>query len=309
MRIVSLVPIVTDLLVGHGLVEKLCGISKECHVGRRLEGVAVVGKTVDCSLSEAPEVDRFQRGILRAGVDLAQLLATEPTIIFTTVEGEDPAVFIPWAEDFLEARYGLSVGIRHVQVDRLTDLYETIELVGKNAGFGAEARSTVSKMQTQFMQWGHLFFDRCKGKKCIALTGVDPLCVAPPWVTDIVELLGAKPLQNQDGKTLSGKIAWEGLTNARPDVLILLPKQKSLAEAVQVLPTLEALPGWDQIPAVMRGEVGFCEGGLFDFSRSFLKDVAILVSIVAGLDSGSITPRDSFYKLRYVELHRHKFLW
>ena len=309
MRIVSLVPTVTDLLVGYGLVEKLCGISRECHVGSRLETITVVGTTVDCSVSEGQEIDRFQRGILRAGVGIAELLAINPTIIFTTIEGEDPAVFIPWAENFLESRYGLSLRIRHVKVERLTDLYETIELVGKNAGFGTEARSTVSKMQTQIMQWGHLFFDRCKGKKCIALTGVDPICVAPPWVTDIVELLGAKPLQNQDGKTLSGKIAWEELTNARPDVLILLPKQKSLAEAVQVLPTLEALPGWDQMPAVMRGEVGFCEGSVFDFSRSFLKGVAILVSIVAGLDSGSITPRDSFYKLRYVELHRHRFLW
>ncbi len=308
MRIISLLPIVTDILIGYGLVEKLCGISNECIVGKRL-GIPIVGNKETSVGSEGQDGDRFQRAIVRSGVNIQGLVALNPTLVFTTVEGEDPAIFIPWAESYLEARYGLTVQIRHVQAHRLTDLYETIELVGRSSGFGAEARSTVSRMQTQIMQWGHLFFDRCKGKRCIALTGVNPFCVAPQWVADIVELLGAKPLKHEDGKVFAGKIEWEELVSARPDVLILSPQHKDLVESVQVLPELEVLPGWDEMPAVLRGEVGFCGGNLFEFSRSFLKGVAIVVSIVAGMDSGSITPRDSFYKLRHVELHRHKFLW
>jgi hypothetical protein len=33
-----------------------------------------------------------------------------------------------------------------------------------------------------------------------------------------------------------------------------------------------------------------------------------LVSAMAGLDAGYITKRDEFHRLRFVELHRHRFL-
>ena len=35
---------------------------------------------------------------------------------------------------------------------------------------------------------------------------------------------------------------------------------------------------------------------------------AVLLSAMAELDSGYITKRDEFYRLRFVELHRHRFL-
>jgi hypothetical protein len=60
---------------------------------------------------------------------------------------------------------------------------------------------------------------------------------------------------------------------------------------------------------VKRGEVIFCAGiDLYRPGARFLKGAAILVSAIAGLDSGYITERDEYFKVRYLELHRHRFM-
>ena len=95
----------------------------------------------------------------------------------------------------------------------------------------------------------------------------------------------------------------------RPDVIIVAPCGATLEESLRSLKELEAAPEWEDIPAVKRGEVIFYEGvELYQPGPRFIKGVAVMVSAVAGLDSGYITKKDEFYRLRFVELHRHRFM-
>lgn len=312
MQIISLVPMVSNLIARHGLPECLCAVSEHCLNGKSIDGVRILPKVDAPAKVDAPVADsnshRFQLGADCLGVDMSYLASLNPTCIFTTVRSEDPAVFVPWAEEYLRVRFDMSVRIYHVELETLTDLYDTIETVGTVAGFAAEARSLVLKIQGQLMQWGHLFYDRCKGKTCLALTDVKPFCVAPRWITDIIELLGARVARDSQNHYFSGQIEWCDISAVRPDVLIFIPQGKNLMESVQLLPTLQALPAWEELPAVKRGEVGFCDGGILVEHGALLRGAAIIVSIIARLESGYITPRNSYHKLRYVELHRHKFL-
>lgn len=306
MQIVSLVPMVSNLIARYGSLERLCAVSEHCFGGKSIDGVSVLSK-VDSPVADSNS-HRFQVGADCLGVDMQHLASLNPTCIFTTVRNEDPAVFVPWAEEYLRVRFDMSVRIYHVELETLTDLYDTIETVGAVAGFAAEARSFVVKIQGQLMQWGHLFYDRCKGKTCLALTDVEPFCVAPRWVTDIIELLGARVVRDSQNHYFSGQIEWSDISALRPDVMIFIPRDKNLMESVRLLPTLQTLPDWEQLPAVKRGEVGFCDGGILVEHGALLRSAAIIVSIIARLESGYITPRNSYHKLRYVELHRHKFL-
>jgi ABC-type Fe3+-hydroxamate transport system substrate-binding protein len=78
---------------------------------------------------------------------------------------------------------------------------------------------------------------------------------------------------------------------------------------VKTLKTLQEMNHWEDIPAVKRGDVVFAEGvALYSPGPRFLDGAAVLVSVLAGLESGYITQRDEYFKLRFVELHRHKFL-
>ena len=61
--------------------------------------------------------------------------------------------------------------------------------------------------------------------------------------------------------------------------------------------------------AVKRGEVIFMSGRqLYAPGPGIVRAAACVVSGMAGLDSGYITKRDEFYRLRFVELHRHRFM-
>ena len=82
-----------------------------------------------------------------------------------------------------------------------------------------------------------------------------------------------------------------------------------MGEGIRHLPTLQGLPNWEGLPAVKRGDVIFADGvSLYDAGPGFLRGAAVVVSALASLESGYITKRDEYVKLRFVELHRHKFL-
>ena len=83
----------------------------------------------------------------------------------------------------------------------------------------------------------------------------------------------------------------------------------TVADSCKLFREFEKRPGWDNIPAVKRGEVFFSEGisNFYRPSMRLIESMSILVSAIAGFDSGYITPRDSFHKLRWLELQRHQF--
>jgi iron complex transport system substrate-binding protein len=137
---------------------------------------------------------------------------------------------------------------------------------------------------------------------------VNPLRVAGRWIPDIVKTASAQP-QFLAVNEMDKATTWREVEAFRPDVIVIAPEGFSLEESVKTLPILERVGEWSGLPAVKRGEVIFCEGvGLYRPGPKLLKGAAVLFSAIAGLESGYITARDEFFRLRFVELHRHRFL-
>jgi iron complex transport system substrate-binding protein len=92
-------------------------------------------------------------------------------------------------------------------------------------------------------------------------------------------------------------------------VIVVAPVGFNLSESVKTFSKVVTLPEWESLPAVKRGEVIFAAGdALYRPGPRLVKGAAVLISAIAGLDSGYITERDEYFKLRYLELHRHRFL-
>jgi iron complex transport system substrate-binding protein len=160
-------------------------------------------------------------------------------------------------------------------------------------------------MKAQFADWGANFHDRARNKRVVVLSGVAPLEAAGLWVSDLIRLISATPL------VPSGEpyrpLDWRELVAFRPDVIVVSPVGFTLREAMRSFPSLEQHGGWEGLPAVKRGEVFFLDGDhhLHLPGLSLRESMGILVSAFAGIDSGYITPRDSYHRLRWLELHRH----
>jgi iron complex transport system substrate-binding protein len=187
-------------------------------------------------------------------------------------------------------------------------MYEAFEEIGVLVGKAREGRELANRIKAQLMVWGDSFYDRMKNKRVTVLSSVSPLRVAGRWVPDIIKTASAQP-QMLAVNELDAPTTWAEVATFRPDVLVVAPEGASLQESVKTLPTLERVAQWSDLPAVKRGEVIFCEGtGLYRPGPKILTGAAVLFSAIAGLESGYITKRDEFFRLRFVELHRHRFL-
>jgi iron complex transport system substrate-binding protein len=158
------------------------------------------------------------------------------------------------------------------------------------------------------MEWADSFFDRSRGREVAVLSSVSPLRAAELWFSDFVKLFSGQ-LFVRDSKRLNVPLSWEEVVAFRPEVIVVAPEGEVVTESVKTLATLQGLAHWEDLPAVKRGDVVFADGAsLYNPGPSFLKGAAVLVSAMASLESGYITKRDEYVKLRFVELHRHKFL-
>jgi iron complex transport system substrate-binding protein len=104
------------------------------------------------------------------------------------------------------------------------------------------------------------------------------------------------------------QVRWEDVVAFNPDVIVVAPEGLDLKSSMASFKELSKLPHWEDLPAVKRSEVIFTDGieHFYNPAVGIMDSMAILISAIAGFESGYITTRDTFYRLRWLELHRHR---
>jgi iron complex transport system substrate-binding protein len=309
VRIVSLCPFATDILARFGVGWDLVGVTHLCEVpASSSKAVVVTGKEPHKSAERLEDSAKLAEGLSQFSLNASGLVDLIPDVIIASLSMPKPDEFVAWAEAYLRNATGRKVTVMNVAIHSLEGVYQVVEEVGKLAGEGAEARKLASKIKAQLMAWADSFFDRCKGKKVVVLSSLSPVVAFQGWIPDLVKLIGARSI-DRDPTKAHVPCSWDEVVLARPDVIIVAPENMPLTESVKTVMLVQDLPSWEDLPAVKRGEVIFCAGtDIYRPGPRFLKGAAILVSAVAGLDSGFITERDEYFKVRYLELHRHRFM-
>lgn len=184
--------------------------------------------------------------------------------------------------------------------------------LGKATKKVQRARDLHQRVEAQILDWTSNFYARLRGKRVLVLTSLNPVVVASSWIADVVRKIGAIAPE-LDAESDQIVVDWKYVARFDPHVLILAPVGKTLAESCGQFFELEKLQGedlraYEATPAAKRGDVYFSEGlsSFYCIDYRILKTVGIIVSATAGFESGYITDRDSFHKLRYLEMHRHK---
>jgi iron complex transport system substrate-binding protein len=295
MKIVSLAPATTDLLISLGKEVDLVGVEDELRA-------AELSKRAACGKND--------RGVFGdEGVLWEVLKALKPDAICCSFPfADDDGAQLKKAQAVASANLGDAVRVISYTPVSLAQVYEGIETLGKHFGAAAKGREVAQRMKAQFMDWGDNFYERTRNKKVVVLSSVEPCVVASGWIGDLVRLCSAIPIEPK--KKGNQSIRWEDVVVFRPDVIIVAPQFVTLKESVKLFTVCEKFPEWENLPAVKRGEVYFSDG-VEHFYRPSLKlidSMAILTSAIAGFESGYITPRESFFKLRWLEMHRHRVI-
>lgn len=200
------------------------------------------------------------------------------------------------------------INIKLFSYNTVKNIVRSIEEISDIIGKKAQGVQIAQRYKAQLVNWIDAYYERIKNKKVIVLREVNEknFQIYGLWVADIVNLISSKNLVTSS-KTDHMYVSWDDIKALNPDTIIIAPNNYTLSESLKTFKFLEKLPGWDDLLCVKKTEVYFCDGISFQSPLNAIKEGAsYIISAVAGLPSGVITKRDSFQRLRWVELMRHK---
>ena len=220
IRIVSLAPNVTSILLALGAGRDVVGVSRWC------KDVAAVGRR--------PEVGDCWK------LDVAEVMKLKPTLVIGSV---------PFAPETVGKILAEPVAFLAINPRTLADIENDIRLLGRLADREAAAEQLIGRMQDGF--------DAVRRRTDASRTTFRPTvyCEAwpkprissPPWVEDLVKLAGGTVVV-PTGRRVSD----EQVAEANPDVIIL-----AWAAAGDRAKPATALrnPAWKDVKAVKNGRV------------------------------------------------------
>lgn len=297
MRIVSLLPAATDLVVTLGLARELVGRTHECDwPSGALEHAAVVTRTtlsdgLSCrEISAAVAADRAHAGSSLYALDEAALAALDPDLILTQELCEVCAVSY---RRVAEAVRVAETGPRLVSLEPTTlgEVLGTLTTVGALTGRSAEAAGALADAERRLAAVAAAVAGRPR-PRVVVLEWLDPVWPVGHWVPEQVAAAGGTDVLGTAGAH-TDPVGWDAVLAAAPEVLVLapcgFPPERTLVE----LPALTARPGWSSLPAVRDGRVWVVDGPAY-YNRPgprVVRGVEVLAHVLHGI--GTVAPREA----------------
>lgn len=220
MRIVSLAPSITSILLALGARRELVGVTKWC------KDVANVGSR--------PQVGDCWK------LDLDQVMRLKPTLLIGSM---------PFAEKTVAGILEQPVQFLALNPRFLADIDEDIRTLARIVGRARRGADLIRKIRRGFA------IIRCQAQASATHPRLRIYCEAwpnprissPPWVSELVEFAGGRPVVSAGKRVTDDDVA-----RAKPDLIVLAwAATGDRAKPEQVLRN----PQWKNTPAVQNGRV------------------------------------------------------
>lgn len=309
MRIVSLEPFITELVTFFGCAEQLVGISAECSI----QDLPNIERLTDLSAPSRHGTHiaglALEDCLNRYRVDIIALEKLKPELILTSLPFDRAGQELEAAlSRTLSERFGYQLQVRSVAPVTFEQALEGYEKVATLLDVREKGHDLAQRVKAQVMDWADNFYERMKNKRVTFISSVVPLTLGGRWIADLIKLCSSLS-QTHSIDFKDPTVEWDEIVKFKPDVVIVAPRGADMNTSLLSFKAFEKLAEWELLPAVKRGEVIFTEGQKHFHSPGLglLDSMAIIVSAIAGFESGYITPRDSYFRLRWLEMYRHKY--
>lgn len=268
MRIVSLLPSVTEICYTLGLSDRLVGVTHECDYPPAARHKPHVTRSLlPDEVTDSAEVNRFISARSREGnalyeLEFDKLAELKPELIFTQRLCDICTVSFA---DVLAAVKRLPKPLRVVSIDPQT-LDEALEVVREIGDLTGRPRTAgaVLRALRQRVQYINDHVDRMAiPRRVVCLDGLDPPTVAGNWVPEMVAIAGGEDMLGRAGES-SFEVDWRQVVDADPEALILMPRGYSLERTVSEVSKLPGLLQLAVVPAVQHEQVYAVDGSYFN---------------------------------------------
>ena len=258
MRVVSLLPSATEMVHFAGAGGSLAGVTHECDYPPGVEKLPhLTSSLIDGKNMSSAEIDAAVNrnltdddSIYALDVDLLEELA--PDLIVTQGLCEVCSVSLNLVE---RVAAGLSIQPEVFSTDP-TSLREVLDdtiSVGELVGRGGDTRRKVAGLQERLSRVEESV-SGLERPRVGCIEWLDPPFSAGHWVPEMVRLAGGEELFAGPGER-SGRLTWERIFEADPDVLVMMPCGFDANRALHEARHLPALEGWQELTAVKNNRV------------------------------------------------------
>ena len=136
----------------------------------------------------------------------------------------------------------------------LGDVLEDIRRVGRATDREEAAESLTALLQLRIDAVTERAAQTAHRPKVLQLEWADPLLCGGHWVVEMVEKAGGASCFGSK-ETGSSRLDWEQVIASQPEIIMLMPCGFDLKRALEDVPLLLKLEGWDSIPAVRNDQV------------------------------------------------------
>jgi iron complex transport system substrate-binding protein len=257
LRVVSLLPSATEIVHFVGAGDAMVGVTHECDYPLGVESLPKLTATpIDHALNSAEIDAAIGKQLADTGriysLNTGLLEELKPDLVITQGLCEVCAVSLSLVEQAV-ASLSSSPHILSMNPTSLNEVLDATIEIGDALGCGAEARAKVSVLRRRL----------ARVEEAVAglppphvgcIEWLDPPFFAGHWVPEMVRMVGGEQLFAEIGES-SGRISWEDVFEAAPEVVVLMPCGFDVARTLR---EVQALP---ELPAGMtfqRSKTGAC---------------------------------------------------
>lgn len=258
MRVVSLLPSATELLVAAGGRDLLVGRSHECDFPGGLDAVPVLTRARTHGGASAA-IDAEVSAALASGeslyaLDEALLAELAPDVILTQSLCEVCSIDHATVER-VAARLPKRPRVVNLDPKSVFDVFDDLLRVGEACGLAGEAERAMVALRARY--WTAIDFVNpyVPGPEVLFLEWCDPPFVGGHWTPAFIEAAGARHALNPAGAK-SRRVTPEEILEAAPERVVICPCGFDLARVREDLAALERTRWWPLLPAVLEAKPG-----------------------------------------------------
>lgn len=233
MRVISVLPSATEIVVALGHGSELVARSSECDFPEGTRGLPVVMRPRTWDRDRpSKEIDTRVRSSRARGeslyeLDVALLRDLKPDLLLT----QDLCSVCSVTEEEVASACAIA-GVRPRVVSltptRLSEVWDTVETLGRELGDEAQGMSLARSLRSRS--------DRrpSTGARVAVVEWLDPPILAGLWTPDLIEAGGGVSIGPRTAEP-GQRTTWPAIARANPDLLILSPCSFSVSRTHQEL--------------------------------------------------------------------------
>jgi iron complex transport system substrate-binding protein len=289
MRIVSLLPSLTELVCALGRRDELVGVTHECDYPQGVEKLPHLTQSRIPKAATSGEIDALVSAQAGSLYDLDEDLLADlkPDLILTQEQCDVCAVNLATVRRCAQRLAG-SPAVESVNPTTLAEVMAMFRRVGFLVGTAAAAEELVTQFEATTQQIARrnsaarTAEDAVLRRRVLLLEWLDPPFSSGHWNPELIHLAGGTESLAKSGQE-SRRLTWEDVASSQPDVIIVSPCGFALDRIVAELAPLDDRPEWRNLSAVKSGRVVVVDGSSY-FSRPGPRLEASLRIAAAAID-------------------------